>query len=92
MTYGVGGSTAAAELDRLHSLRDQSTPTGEDELRGRIARVQAGMRAKGIQALHLDASTSTFYFTGLQLRGSERLHGVIIPAEGEITYISPTFE
>lgn len=92
MTLGVGGSTMAAELDRMVSIRDQATPIGPDELRARIRRVQAEMQARGVQALHLDASTSTFYFTGLRLRGSERLHGVIIPAEGEPVYISPAFE
>jgi Xaa-Pro dipeptidase len=94
MTLGVGGSTMAEELDRLVSIRDSATPIGAEELRSRIARVQSEMRARGVQALHLDASTSTFYFTGLRLRlrGSERLHGVIIPAEGELVYISPAFE
>jgi Xaa-Pro dipeptidase len=92
MIRGVGGSTAAAELARLASVRDVAVPIGAEEMRGRVARVQALMRQKGIAALHLDASTSTFYFTGLRLRGSERLHGVIIPAEGDLTYISPAFE
>jgi len=92
MTLGVGGSTTEAEFARMRSIRDQAVPIGADELRARIARVQAGMRARGIAAMHLDASTSTFYFTGLRLKGSERLHGVIIPAEGGITYVTPTFE
>ena len=92
MTQGVGGSTAEAELAGLVSLRDQAVPIGQAEMRARIGRVQAGMRAQGVQALYLDASTSTFYFTGLRLRGSERLHGVLIPAEGEITYLTPVFE
>ncbi len=92
MTLGVGGSTMAAELDRMVSIRDQATPIGPAELCARVARVQGEMKARGVQALHLDASTSTFYFTGLRLRGSERLHGVIIPAEGPPVYISPAFE
>jgi Xaa-Pro dipeptidase len=92
MTLGVGGSTMVAELERMRSRRAEATPIGADELRARIARVQEVMRAQGVHALHLDASTSTFYFTGLRLRGSERLHGVVIPAEGELTYISPSFE
>jgi Xaa-Pro dipeptidase len=91
-TIGVGGSSMDAELARLCSIRGEAVAIGPEELRARIARVQAGMRARGISALHLDASTSTFYFTGLRLKGSERLHGVIIPAEGCITYVTPTFE
>jgi Xaa-Pro dipeptidase len=50
------------------------------------------MREKGVDALYLDASTTNFYFTGLRLRGSERLHGTLIPAEGELAYITPAFE
>ncbi len=92
MTRGVGGSTMAAELDRLRSVRGEATPISTEERRQRIAKVQAIMREKDIQALHLDASTSNFYFTGLRISGSERLHGVLIPAEGEITYITPAFE
>ncbi len=92
MTRGVGGSTAEAELAKLRSMRDVVPPITEVERRGRIARLQAIMRAQGVQALDLDASTTTFYFTGLRLRGSERLHGVIIPAEGELAYVTPAFE
>src|SRR5262249_54402735 len=64
----------------------------KDELQSRIGKAQVLMRQHGIAALHLDASTSTFYFTGLRLRGSERLHGVVIPAEGELVYVTPSFE
>ncbi len=92
MTLGVGGSTIEVELARLSSIRGTAEPIGAAEMQARIALVQAGMREKGIAALYLDASTSTFYFTGLRLRGSERLHGVLIPAEGEITYLTPAFE
>lgn len=92
MVLGVGGSTAAAELAQMRSVREAAAPIAVEELRDRVARVQATMRARGVQALHLDASTSTFYFTGLRQRGSERLHGVIIPAEGDLVYISPAFE
>lgn len=92
MTLGVGGSTMAAELDRMRSVRDQATPISGEERRQRIAKVQSIMRGRGIEALHLDASTSNFYFTGLRLGASERLHGTLIPAEGELTYIVPAFE
>ncbi len=93
MTIGVGGSTPEAELARLAAARIAPPPAiSPDELRARIAQLQAGMRAAGVAALHLDASTSTFYFTGVRLRGSERLHGVLLPAEGPPVYISPAFE
>jgi Xaa-Pro dipeptidase len=92
MARGIGGSTIAAELELLTSVRGAAVPIGAEEYAARIARVQALMRAQDVQALHLDASTSTAYFTGLRLSLSERLHGVVIPAEGEPVYITPAFE
>lgn len=95
MTLGVGGSTVEAELARLKalpSMRQGVLPIDKAELERRIAKAQALMRVEGVQALHLDSSTSTFYFTGLRFRPTERLHGVVIPAEGELIYVSPAFE
>ena len=92
MTLGVGGSTIEAELGRIQSMREGAVPIGADELKQRIAKAQSLMRAQGVQALHLDSSTSTFYFTGLRFKPTERLHGVVIPAEGDLIYISPAFE
>ena len=92
MTLGVGGSSMAAELERMHSVRDQAVPIGDDERRARVGRVQAEMRRRGVQALYLDVSTSCFYFTGLRGRATERLHGVVVPAEGTLVYVAPAFE
>ena len=92
MTIDVGGSTMEAELERMSSMRDGVEPVSTEERWRRIEKAQHLMRAEGIQALYLDASTSLFYFTGMRLRGSERLHGAIIPAEGDIAYICPAFE
>lgn len=95
MTEGVGGSDAETELARLASLpsmRDGVAPIATDELRRRIARVQGILRERDIGALYLDASTSTFYFTGVRFSPSERMHGAVIPAEGEPVFISPAFE
>ena len=66
--------------------------SAQPERRPRRSKPVSDYTAANIQVLHLDASTSTFYFTGLRLRGSERLHGVLIPAEGPPIYISPAFE
>ncbi len=92
MTVGVGGSTMEAELERRSSMRDGVQPISAEERLRRIEKVQRLMRVEGIQALYLDASTSLYYFTGMRLGGSERLHGAVIPAKGEIAYICPAFE
>jgi Xaa-Pro dipeptidase len=92
MTVGVGGSTAEAELAAIKNMRGDVPPIGVDERRQRIARAQAIMREKGIDALYLDVSSSMTYFTGLKFRRTERMHSAVLPARGEIVYISPAFE
>jgi Xaa-Pro dipeptidase len=92
MTIGVGGSTAGQELEKLQSMRDGVQPISVEERRARIAQAQRIMRERDIQALYLDASSSLYYFTGTRFWASERLHGAVLPARGEIAYISPAFE
>ncbi|MBP82140.1 MAG: X-Pro dipeptidase, partial [Acidiferrobacteraceae bacterium] len=91
MTQGVGGSSAQAELAGL-ARRTGFTPITVQERLERIEKAQRLMVEQGIDALYLDASTSLFYYTGLRLWATERLHGAIIPARGDIIYISPGFE
>ncbi|MBT7181738.1 MAG: aminopeptidase P family protein, partial [Acidiferrobacteraceae bacterium] len=91
MTEGVGGSSAQAELSEL-SGRTGFTAITVPERLGRIEKAQRLMVEQGIDALYLDASTNLFYFTGLRFWATERLHGAILPARGDIIYISPGFE
>ncbi len=92
MTTGVGGSDAQTELARLHSMRDGVTPISVEERLLRIEKAQQLMNERGVCALYLDASTSLHYFTGLNLHQSERLHGAVLPAKGELAYLCPAFE
>jgi Xaa-Pro dipeptidase len=92
MTIGVGGSTAEKELAAMSSMRGDVPPIGVEERLKRIARAQAIMREKGIDALYLDVSSSMVYFTGLNFRRTERMHSAVLPAKGDIVYVSPAFE
>ncbi|MGO4675568.1 M24 family metallopeptidase [Bosea sp. 2YAB26] len=92
MTIGVGGSSFEAELARLNSMTSGVEPIAVAEFKARIAKAQALLREQGLQALYLDTSANLHYFTGIQLKLTERLHGAIIPAEGDIVYLSPAFE
>lgn len=92
MTLGVGGSTFTAELALMTSMAGDAQPIQVPEFQARIAHVQQLMQAQGIAALYLDTSTNLRYFTGLVLHATERLHGAIIPARGDVTYLSPAFE
>lgn len=92
MTVGVGGSDFEAELAKLRPMTEGVDPIGVGELQARVARAQATMRERGVDALYLDSSTNLAYFTGIELKLTERLHGAVIPAEGAIVYLSPAFE
>ena len=92
MVQGVGGSSFGQELARLTPMAGAATPITVDEYQARTARAQSLMREQGIDALYLDTSTNLRYFTGVALTLTERLHGAVIPAHGEIAYLSPTFE
>ena len=92
MVQGVGGSSFAAELERMAPMTGDAKPIEVAEYQSRVARAQALMRAQGVDALYLDTSTNLHYFTGIELKLTERLHGAVIPRDGEIAYLSPAFE
>jgi Xaa-Pro dipeptidase len=92
MTIGVGGSSFEAELAKMAPMTGDALPISTEELQSRVAKAQGLLREQGIQALYLDTSSNLRYFTGISLNLTERLHGAIIPAEGEIAYLSPVFE
>lgn len=69
-----------------------ATPISDAEFFSRIKGLQSALTAQGLAAAWLDASSSLRYYTGLSIGLSERVHGAIVPAAGEITYVSPAFE
>ncbi|QJR80176.1 aminopeptidase P family protein [Alteromonas pelagimontana] len=89
---GIGGKTAQQALATLSDMTTEATPIALDELQQRVAKAQTYMREHQINAIYLNAGTNLEYFTGMQWYASERLVGAILPAEGDIIYIAPTFE
>src|SRR4051794_32463033 len=92
MVLGVGGSSFEAGVGRVRPMTGGAVPIGADEHQRRVEKAQQLMREQGVDALYLDTSTNLRYFTGIELKLTERLHGAVIPAEGEIAYMSPAFE
>ena len=92
MTASVGGSNAATELANLTSSRNQAKAIELEEYRARLEKVRRLMQEQNIDALYLDATTSLRYFTGMYCYASERLHGAIISASGDLVYLCPQFE
>jgi len=92
MTIGIGGSSAEIELTKLNNMTDDVTDIKVEEFAQRITKAQLFMQQQGIDALYLNAGTNLYYFTGTRWYASERMVGAIIPKQGEVEYICPTFE
>ncbi|MFC3811129.1 M24 family metallopeptidase [Lacihabitans lacunae] len=76
----------------LKPMAADVVPISVAEREARIAKAQRLLSEQNIGALVLDAGTTMHYFTGLRWWPSERSMLVIIPAKGEVKYISPAFE
>ncbi|MEO7083318.1 MAG: Xaa-Pro peptidase family protein [Gemmatimonadaceae bacterium] len=67
-------------------------PITDDERRARIEKARKLMTDNGIAAVFLEGGTSMFYYTGVRWGNSERTFGVVIPAKGELAWVTPGFE
>ncbi len=73
-------------------MTDQALPISVAERQARVAKAQRLMQESGIDALLLEAGSALVYFTGVRWWRSERFTGAIIPAEGDIAFVTPYFE
>ena len=69
-----------------------SIPITPNERKERIKKAQNLMQQHNIEALIIEAGSSLIYFTGVKWRRSERFTGVVIPKEGELSFVTPYFE
>jgi Xaa-Pro dipeptidase len=90
--YGIGGSTAAAELEKLIAPEDKPAPVPAEEFGQRIEKASRALQAAQLDALYINAGTNLYYFTGTRWNPSERLVGAVLFATGELHYIVPEFE
>ena len=79
---------SAAEAPRLLS----APPITDEERRARIEKARQLMRQNSIDAMVLEGGTSMFYYTGVRWGNSERTFVVVIPARGELAWVTPGFE
>ena len=68
------------------------TPIPADERRARIEKARRLMAQHGIDAMVLEGGTSMYYYTGVHWGNSERTFAVVIPARGELAWVTPGFE
>ncbi|MBC5838400.1 M24 family metallopeptidase [Flavobacterium muglaense] len=92
MTIGVGGSTAAIELEKIQNMTLNVKPIQPEEYQARIKKAVALMEAANYKALYLNAGTNLYYFTGTKWNPSERMVGAVLFQDGTLEYIVPKFE
>ncbi len=93
ITAAMGGPAASAtDSDQLQSMSSNAVPIGVAERQARVANAQRLMQESGIDALLLEAGSALVYFTGVRWWRSERFTGAIIPAEGDLAFVTPYFE
>ena len=88
------GSPAWAAVEEAKELKPVSLPPpiGKAERVARLASARTLMRRHGIGAVLVESGPSLDYYTGIQWWRSERLTGVVIPAEGDPIIVTPFFE
>jgi Xaa-Pro dipeptidase len=82
----------AAEPPKLKSIAAGAKPIPVAERRARIAKAQSLMQQQKLGALLIEPGSSLEYFTGVRWHRSERTTAAIIPAQGDVTIITPAFE
>ena len=88
----IGGQTFESALEPLTDQTQDLTLIGPETFRQRLARLQQSIKDNGGGAVYLHGGTNLLYFTGLRWSPSERMVAAVVPAEGELQYISPKFE
>jgi Xaa-Pro dipeptidase len=77
---------------RPRPLSPPVVPISDAERLARIEKARRLMAENGIAAMFLEPGSSMYYYTGVRWSLSERPFGVVIPAKGELAYITPGFE
>ena len=81
--------------DSIRALRPLGPPVAPITDAERLARIEKARRLmteNDIVAIFLEPGSSMFYYTGVRWGLSERPFGVVIPAKGDLGYITPRFE
>ncbi len=96
LLYGLptamGATSKTNPLNQLQPMIADVSPITLEERQARIAKAQRLMSENKIAAIVLDSGTSMQYFTGISWWPSERTMVAVIPAHGEVSYVSPAFE
>ena len=79
-------------IKQLKPMTDGIVPIKDEERWERVRKAQRLMLENGIGAIFLEPGTSSFYYTGFKTWISERMIALVIPAKGDLAWITPKFE
>ena len=88
----ASGSAAHPAIAALKPMTDGIVPITVEERKARIAKAQTLMAEQKIDAIFMEGTPSMFYYVNMRWGQSERTFGVVIPAKGDVAYVSPKFE
>jgi Xaa-Pro dipeptidase len=81
-----------AAIRALKPMTAGIVPISSTERQARIERARRLMADNHVDAILLEGGSSLFYFTGVRWGNSERPFVAVIPARGELAWVSPGFE
>ena len=85
-------SGVPASIQALKPMTDGIKPITAAERAARVEKARKLMVDNKLDAIFLEGGSSLFYFTGVRWGLSERPFVCVIPAKGEIGWVSPGFE
>src|SRR5215469_4428753 len=89
---GEDDCTLPQPIAQLKPMTDGVVPISDDERHSRIEKARTLMKQQGIGAIVLEPGSSMTYYTGVKWGNSERPFVLVIPAVGDLAYVTPAFE
>jgi len=89
---GASQTPVPESIRALKPFPGKAVPITDDERRARIEKARRLMTENGMGALVLEPGTSMSYFVDVRWGLSERPFLLVIPAKGDLAYVSPGFE
>jgi len=81
-----------APILALKPMRDGIVPISDADRAARVEKARALMAQQGIAAVLMEPGTNLTYFTNVRWGLSERPFVAVLPARGEMAFVSPGFE
>lgn len=98
MLAASGCTTPVKDLEKddnfsnLKPMTDGINQINVDDRLKRLEKARELMKNNNIDAVYIESGSSLKYFAGISWWPSERMMAMIIPANGDVSYVCPAFE